>query len=101
MNFFPGKMSQQAPVEKNEEAKPKRKYSKKVVPVEKIDSEESMRSQIAVLQSKLKQKASSESNSDPPDTPKPKRLLSEKQKEALAAGRAKRLEKLKSVSENK
>jgi hypothetical protein len=58
-------------------------------------------SQIAVLQSKLKQKGLSESNSDPPATPKPKSVLSEKQKEALAADRAKRLEKLKSVSENK
>jgi hypothetical protein len=63
-------MSSPAPVQT--EPKPKRKYTKKAIP--EISSDET------------------------PPKPKPKRVLSDKQKECLAKGREQRLEKLKSLS---
>jgi hypothetical protein len=84
-------MSQQSTLEKVVEEKPKRKYAKKekLIPVEQIASEAELRAEIARLKSQVV----------PDKLPemKQKRALSEKQKEALAAGRAKRLEKLSSL----
>jgi hypothetical protein len=45
-----------------------------------------------------KQAPELQSSDQPPAKPKPKRVLSDKQKECLAKGREQRLEKLKSVS---
>jgi hypothetical protein len=57
--------------------------------VEQIASEAELRAEIELLKAQVAP--------EKPVEEKPKRLLSEKQKEALAAGRAKRLEKLSSL----
>jgi hypothetical protein len=88
-------MSQESSPEKVVEGKTKRKYvrKEKPVPVEQIASEAELRAEIERLKAQVPP--------EKPAEPRPKRVLSEKQKEALAAGRAARLEKLKSVSKDK
>jgi hypothetical protein len=82
---------QEKPVEK-----PNRKYTKKSKAVEPLPPS-SARDFFKEIVSELK--ASSE---PPPPKPKKKRVLSEKQIETLAKGRAERLEKLKtSKTKNK